>query len=147
MLHSLARVSETARTAGQPLDRHDSRAARSPPDSCPTKSVESNHRFRVRRMHSGRMFTEQRGEPREAVALPLKLGDGSAAVTRDISPSGMYLQIRGCPDLRGTLLFEMDLQDLHMKFTAQGHVVRLEHCDGYTGIAVKLDSPRLEPLA
>jgi hypothetical protein len=98
-------------------------------------------------MHTGGMFTEQRGEPREAVALPLKLGDGSAAVTRDISPSGMYLQIHGNPDLGGTLLFEMDLQDVHMKFTAEGRVVRLERCDGFTGIAVRLHSPRLEPLA
>jgi hypothetical protein len=97
-------------------------------------------------MHTCGMFTEQRGEPREAVALPLRLGDGSSAVTRDISPSGMYLRIRGCPDLRGTLFFEMDLQELHMKFTAQGRVVRLEHCEGFTGIAVRLDFPRLEPL-
>jgi hypothetical protein len=35
------------------------------------------------------MFIEQRVEPRETLALPLNLGDGHAAVTRDISASGM----------------------------------------------------------
>lgn len=111
------------------------------------KSGESNHNLRVQRSHTVGMFTEQRLEPREAVALPLRLGDGSAAVTRDISLSGMYLEIRGSPNLAGTLLFEMDLQEVHMKFTAHGRIVRLEHHDGFTGIAVRLDSPRLEPLA
>jgi hypothetical protein len=92
------------------------------------------------------MFIEQRNEIREPVALPLRLGDGISAVTRDISPSGMYLEIRGDAEIGAKLFFEMDLADARMKFTAEGHVVRLEHRDGRTGIAVKLVSPRLEPL-
>jgi hypothetical protein len=92
------------------------------------------------------MFVEQRVEPREAVALPLKLGDGTRAVTRDISPSGMYLEMRGEPDLSGMLLFEMDLKEARMKFTAEGHIVRLERHAGFIGIAVKLHSPRLQRL-
>lgn len=92
------------------------------------------------------MFIEQRLESRESVALPLKLSDGLSAVTRDISPSGMYLEIRGDAEIGTTLFFEMDLADARMKFTAEGHVVRLEHREGCTGIAVKLVSPRLEPL-
>jgi hypothetical protein len=93
------------------------------------------------------MFIEQRLEPRETLALPLKLEDGCSAVTRDISASGMYLEIAGLHSLRGLVVFEMHLADARMKFTAEGEVVRVEHHDGNTGLAVKLRSPRLEPLA
>lgn len=97
--------------------------------------------------HTLPMFTEQRVEPREPLALPLKLGDGSSAVTRDISPSGMYLEIRGDHQIGGTVFFEMDLADAKMKFTAEGQIVRLEHRDGVTGVALRLVSPKLEPIA
>jgi hypothetical protein len=92
------------------------------------------------------MFIEQRVEPRESVALPLKLGDGNAAVTRDISASGMYLEIDGRHSLGGPLVFEMHLSDARIKFTAEGEVVRIEHTDGKTGIAVRLLTARLQPL-
>ena len=93
------------------------------------------------------MFTERRTEPREALALPLKLGDGSSAVTRDLSASGMFLEIAGLHALNGHVVFEMHVADAKMKFTAQGEIVRVEHKDGNTGVAVKLHAPRLEPLA
>lgn len=89
-------------------------------------------------------FVEQRIEPREVLALPLKLEDGSAAVTRDISPTGMYLEISGVHSLQGPVVFEMQLADARMKFVAQGEIVRIEHHDGSTGVAVKLHAPRLE---
>ena len=92
------------------------------------------------------MFIEQRVEPREPLALPLKLGDGCSAVTRDISASGMFLEIAGLHSLNGLVVFEMHLADARMKFTAQGEIVRIEHKDGNTGLAVKLHAPRLEPL-
>lgn len=93
------------------------------------------------------MFLEQRIEPRETLALPLKLGDGSSAVTRDISASGMYLEISGVHPLQGLVVFEMHLADARMKFTAEGEIVRIEHHAGNTGVAVKLRTPRLEPIA
>ena len=40
------------------------------------------------------MFTEHRVDPREPLALPLKMGEHTA-VTRDISASGMYLEMNG----------------------------------------------------
>jgi hypothetical protein len=93
------------------------------------------------------MFKEQRTEPRESLALPLKLGDGSAAVTRDISASGMYLEIDGKHQIEGAVIFEMHLAAARIKFTAEGEIVRLEHKhDGSTGVAVRLVSPKLEPL-
>ena len=90
-------------------------------------------------------FREQRLEPREQLALPLRIGD-IHAVTRDISPSGMYLEIRGEHLLSGTLVFELHLEDARIKFTSEGHIVRVEHSDGCTGIAVRLVSPQLEAL-
>lgn len=91
-------------------------------------------------------FVEQRREPRERLELPVELGAGVRAVTRDISPSGMYLEVRGSPAPDGTLFFEMHLEEARMKFTAEGHIVRVDHGDGFTGIAVRLVSPRLDSL-
>lgn len=92
------------------------------------------------------MFEEQRAEPRETLALPVKVTGGGEAVTRDISPSGMYVEIRGDHDLDGTLFFEMYLEDAKMKFTSEGRIIRLEHREGFTGIAVKLISPQLQAI-
>ena len=92
------------------------------------------------------MFEEQRSEPRETLALHVKVAGGADAVTRDISPSGMYIEIRGDHELDGTLLFEMHVDEPRMKFTAEGRIVRIEHRDGFTGIAVRLLSPRLHML-
>lgn len=92
------------------------------------------------------MFLEQRSEPRETLALPVKLADGAQALTRDISPSGMYLELQGSHDVAGPLHFEMHLEHPRMRFTAEGRVVRIEHHEGHTGIAVKLLSPRLDVL-
>lgn len=92
------------------------------------------------------MFIEQRVEPRESLELPLKLGDGQAAVTRDMSASGMYLEIGGWHDLDGWVVFEMHLAHSGIKFTAEGEVVRVEHANGKTGVAVRLIAPRLQSL-
>jgi hypothetical protein len=92
------------------------------------------------------MFIEQRAEPRESLALPLNLGDGCPAVTRDISPSGMYFEIAGWHHITGAVVFEMHLGDGGLKFTAEGEIVRIEHIPGKTGFAVRLLSPRLHSL-
>ncbi len=93
------------------------------------------------------MFEEQRIDPREFLALPLKLGDGSSAVTRDISASGMYLEVEGSHPLTGPVVFEMQVAELGLKFTAEGDIVRIEQRPGITGVAIKLRAPRFEPLA
>lgn len=92
------------------------------------------------------MFEEHRIEPRESLALPLKLGDGIAAVTRDISASGMYFEIKGSYAMTGPVLFEMQLAELGVKFSAEGEIVRVDRGEGTTGFAVKLRHPRFEPL-
>jgi hypothetical protein len=92
------------------------------------------------------MFVEQRADPRERLALPLRLLDGSHAVTRDISAGGMYFEMAGEHDVHGLVDFAMQLRELGMKFTAVGRIVRVEHRFGVTGVAVELISPHLELL-
>jgi PilZ domain len=90
------------------------------------------------------MFIERRREPREALALPLQLADGSAAVTRDISPSGMYLEIN-CATLQlHRLFFEMHLAEAGMRLTAEGEVLRIDARLGGAGLALKLRQICLE---
>jgi hypothetical protein len=110
-------------------------------------SVETTHARGTARAQTPRMFEEHRREPRESLALPVKMTGDVHAITRDISPSGMYLEIRGNPgELEGALFFEMHLEEAKMKFTSEGRIVRVEQHDGFTGIAVKLVSPKLEAL-
>jgi hypothetical protein len=92
-------------------------------------------------------FKEQRVEPRERLAMPLRLRDGSHSLTRDISVSGLYFEIDGQHHLAGIVDFEMQLHDVGMKFIALGEIVRLEYQAGRTGVAVRLVAPRLEPLS
>lgn len=90
---------------------------------------------------------EQRIDPRETLRLPLRLGDGTTAMTRDVSPSGMYFEVPGDYALVGPVVFELELAEANMKFTAHGEIVRIDRMPGYTGVAVKLIAPKLEPLA
>jgi hypothetical protein len=90
------------------------------------------------------MFEEQRVDPRERLALPLKLGDGGQALTRDISATGLFFEIEGQHVMQGRVDFELELPEVRMKFTSLGEIVRIEHTNGKTGVAVRLLSPRLE---
>ena len=99
----------------------------------------------MRRAHTGRMFEEHRVEPRQPIEAPLRM-DGTEAIARNISPSGMYVEIRGDRPVDGTVIIEMEWPEEHLRFRAQGRIVRMEHRDGLTGIALKLESPQLEPL-
>ncbi len=92
------------------------------------------------------MFIEHRADPRERLALLLRLRDGSHAVTRDISASGIFFEMPGEHHVAGLVDFEMQVPDLRVKFTAVGRIVRVEHRFNTTGVAVKLIAPRLEPL-
>lgn len=92
------------------------------------------------------MFDEQRGNPRERLALLLKLADGAQAVTRDISASGLYFEMQGAHVLSGPVDFELQLPEVCMKFTASGEIVRVELKDGRTGVAVRLIDPRLDAM-
>jgi hypothetical protein len=90
------------------------------------------------------MFEEHRIEPRERLSLPIKVGDGLRAMTRNISPSGLFFEIEGERLMHGLVDFEMQLAEAGMKFTAVGEIVRVERHCGMTGVAVRLMAPRLE---
>jgi hypothetical protein len=90
------------------------------------------------------MFEEHRIEPRERLSLPIKLSDGLRAMTRNISPTGLYFEIEGERLMHGLVDFEMQLAEAGMKFTAVGEIVRIERHSGMTGVAVRLMAPRLE---
>ena len=84
--------------------------------------------------------------PRERLELPLRLRDGSCAVTRDISATGLFFEMEGLHLLGGLVDFELHLVEARVKFTSSGEIVRLEHKDGRTGVAVRLLAPRLEAV-
>jgi hypothetical protein len=92
------------------------------------------------------MFKENRADPRERLALPLRLRDGSHAVTRDISAGGLFFEMAGEHDVHGLVDFELELDELHMRFTAVGQIVRVEHRFNTTGVAVRLTWRRLRTL-
>jgi len=92
------------------------------------------------------MFEERRVNPRERLALALRLADGARAVTRDISATGLYFELPGAHVLRGPVDFELQLPEVSMRFTSSGEIVRVELKDGRTGVAVRLIDPRLETL-
>jgi hypothetical protein len=103
-----------------------------------------NHGFgRAARRHFDAMTREQRAQPRERLALPLKLSGGGRAVTRDVSASGLYFQLEGPYRLGHLVDFELELAHAHMKFTAIGQLVRIDRLGPVTGVAVKLLNPRL----
>jgi hypothetical protein len=93
------------------------------------------------------MFEEHRIEPRERLSLPIKVGDELGAITRNISPTGLYFEIEGERVMHGLVDFEMQLAEAGMKFTAVGEIVRVEHHFGKTGIAFRLMAPRLELIS
>jgi hypothetical protein len=92
------------------------------------------------------MVNVKRGESREELCLPLKLVDGTLAVTWDVSSDGMYVMMDGVRQLSGMVFFEMHMPEARVKFSAVGEVVRLDHRGSSTGVALRLSSQRLEPL-
>ena len=92
------------------------------------------------------MFIEKRIDPRVAMSLPLRVGSDTDAITRDISPSGLYFEVGGRHEFEGLLFFEMNLEESNMKFTAEGTITRVEHRAGFTGVAVRLVAGHLQSI-
>jgi hypothetical protein len=92
------------------------------------------------------MFEEQRLDPRERLALPIQLADGPPAITRDISATGLFFIMEGEHALHGPVDFELHLPAFSMKFSSSGEIVRVEHGDGRTGVAVRLVNPRIDSM-
>lgn len=94
------------------------------------------------------MKSEYRTEPREAVSMPLQLGSGVSAVTRDISASGLFFETSSEQRVGNLIDIEIDLDTPGgpMKLKAQGQIVRIESHGSRTGVGVKLLSSRLEAV-
>lgn len=94
----------------------------------------------------GRMTTERRAKPREALALPIVLADGTTATTRNLSEDGIYFTVAPGAHVDDWLSFELAAPQSGLKFIAAGEVMRREPRPNGTGIAMRLHGPRLLPL-
>ena len=92
------------------------------------------------------MRKQLRFEPRERIAIPVDIGSGHSATTRDVSPIGLYLEMPGEHDVSGPVLFRIHLAGSKVAFVGEGTVVRVDHSAGDTGIAVKFRASRLVPV-
>lgn len=92
------------------------------------------------------MRNERRSSPREALTLTIRLGDGSLAVTRDVSASGMFFTMPAEAKVEGWLHVEFEVPEAGLKFSAAGEVVRAERSAGASGVALRLHAPRLTPF-
>lgn len=94
----------------------------------------------------GRMTTERRAKPRESLALPIVLADGTAATTRNLSEDGVYFTVEREAHVDDWLSFEFTAAQTGLRFVAAGEVVRREPGPDSTGIALRLHGPRLFPI-
>jgi hypothetical protein len=90
------------------------------------------------------MFDEHRSEPRLPIDLPLKLDGGAQGIARNISPTGIYIELRGSAPGATTVRVEMEVPGEGMTFRGHGKIVRMDHREDVTGIAVHLDDAKLE---
>ena len=68
--------------------------------------------------------------------------DGVQGLTRNISATGMYLEVENdqTPDSRIHFTVEVTVQGQQMKLNCDGEVIRVDHKARSTGIAVRLDT-------
>lgn len=92
------------------------------------------------------MNPERRATPREPLAVPIVLEDGSTAVTRNISAAGLFVLLPPGRVLDQWFSFEYDLPQAGLKFAATGEVVRTELAPAGVGVAVRLHDSHLVPL-
>lgn len=95
------------------------------------------------------MKEELRSEPRERVALPISASDGVGGATRDVSATGLYLELCSDEPL-GTqidLTVELDVGGRMILLKCHGQVVRVERNANRVGLAIKMQDSRLESAA
>lgn len=112
------------------------------------KRRQANHEQKPRAPQTAGMTKEQRTERREPIRLMLQLDGGVSAVTRDISPTGLFFETDSEPRLGSVIHIEIQLDGASdpMKLKAQGHIVRIDSHNGRTGVGVKLLDSRLEAI-
>ena len=92
------------------------------------------------------MSAQKRRHQRVPSAIPFTLEDGSGAITRDLSPSGIYFEteseIAVGSELRFSLQFDNPSGDLMFHCVAE--VVRLRDESGKLGVGAVILESRLE---
>lgn len=93
------------------------------------------------------MLSEHRTSPRETLELPVALKSGQNGVTKNISASGVLIELDKVQQIGSTVDFEicLDTPDGPVKLVAHGKVVRVTELGTRTGVAVQLVESRLEP--
>lgn len=91
------------------------------------------------------MFEEQRAAPREKLALALKLSDGTLAVTKDVSASGLCVRLTHPQQLGSRVQFELASASAPLTFSSEGKVVRRQSMDGVEHVGIQFTSTRLSP--
>ena len=92
------------------------------------------------------MSQQRRQHQRVPSAIPFILDDGSGAITRDLSPSGVYFETDGPlavgSEVRFSLQFDNPSGDL--LFLCVARVVRIRDQNGRLGVGAQIVESRLE---
>jgi hypothetical protein len=89
---------------------------------------------------------DNRKEVRVATALPVDLGGGGAAMTRDVSASGIFFEIDATYALGSSISFtvKLDTPSGPVNLKCQGEIVRIEPRGPKVGVAVKITESAME---
>ena len=89
---------------------------------------------------------EQRKEERVAAALRVKLSDDMVGIARDVSPSGVYLEMAASTAPGTTLSFQIDFPTAGgiLRLSCTGEVVRVDQRDGRVGVGVRIVESKLQ---
>lgn len=89
------------------------------------------------------MFIDRRQEVREQIALRIMLASGSVALTRDLSPHGIYFHTPLDQFIDEWMHLEFDLDHGGLRVTALGEVLRIERGASFIGVAMRLHGLQL----
>ena len=86
-----------------------------------------------------------RREKRIPVTMPVRLANTGEGLTRDISASGIYLEMESehVPGHNVDMTIDFTTPAGKLQFNCQGVIVRVEQSDGRVGIAVKISASQL----
>ena len=92
------------------------------------------------------MSEPKRRHERVPSAIPFILEDGSGAITRDLSPSGVYFETEGDLEVGSTIRFSLafDNPSGDLLFTCVAKVVRIRPVDGKLGVGAQIVESELE---
>jgi hypothetical protein len=95
------------------------------------------------------MSKERRTTTREALVLPVLVGQCIPGVTRDISAAGLFLEVDRGQSLGDELDLDFAFESARrgFRFSAHGSVVRIEDNGERLGVAVKLHTTRMAIVA